>query len=169
MSLSSKDCRAALDIKFITKCWGKYVTDLTENELFDDDKEAQVIELHKQPVDLYKILKFEGLVGSGGEAKTVIDKGLVILNSVVEKQKRKKVFSGDVLKFNGMCYQVLCKVSLDSTELENIASENRSSLSIISSFEKATELGLPLFERKSSEDYGKIRRRQNEFHDFEKT
>jgi len=126
VSLSSKDCRAALDIKFITKCWGKYVTDLTENELFDDDKEAQVIELHKQPVDLYKILKFEGLVGSGGEAKTVIDKGLVILNSVVEKQKRKKVFSGDVLKFNGMCYQVLCKVSLDSTELENIASENNS-------------------------------------------
>jgi len=30
------------------------------------------IEINKEPVELFKILKFEGLVGSGGEAKSAI-------------------------------------------------------------------------------------------------
>ena len=33
------------------------------------------IEITKEPVELYKILKFEGIVASGGEAKAVIDDG----------------------------------------------------------------------------------------------
>ncbi len=59
------------------------------------------IVINKEPVELYKILKFEGLVDSGGEAKAVIDEGHVRLNSQVETQKRKKVMSGDIIHFNG--------------------------------------------------------------------
>lgn len=59
----------------------------------------QVVISH-EPVELFKVLKFEGLVGSGGEAKFVIDSGLVQLNGQVETQKRKKVVSGDVIEFN---------------------------------------------------------------------
>ena len=55
------------------------------------------VEINKEPVELYKILKFEGLVNSGGQAKSVIDDGLVTLNGKVETQKRKKVMSGDVI------------------------------------------------------------------------
>ncbi len=55
------------------------------------------VEITKEPVDLYKILKFEGMVNSGGQAKSVIDDGLVTLNGKVETQKRKKIVSGDII------------------------------------------------------------------------
>ncbi|MBL1433620.1 MAG: RNA-binding S4 domain-containing protein [Gammaproteobacteria bacterium] len=57
------------------------------------------VEITKEPVELYKILKFEGLVSSGGEAKLVIDEGMVTVNGKVETQKRKKIISGDIIEF----------------------------------------------------------------------
>jgi len=53
----------------------------------------------KEPVELYKILKFEAMVASGGEAKLVISNGLVQVNGQVEIRKRKKILSGDIIKF----------------------------------------------------------------------
>jgi ribosome-associated protein len=60
-----------------------------------------IVEINQEPVELHKILKFEGLASSGAEAKMVIDQGHVTLNGKTEKQKRKKVMSGDVITFNG--------------------------------------------------------------------
>ena len=57
------------------------------------------IEIKEEPVELYKILKFEGMVASGGEAKHVISEGLVKVNGEVETRKRKKIFSGDSIEF----------------------------------------------------------------------
>ena len=57
------------------------------------------IELIKEPTELYKILKFEGLVASGGEAKIVISKGYVLVNGQIETRKRKKIVSGDTMEF----------------------------------------------------------------------
>lgn len=57
------------------------------------------IEVTHEPVELYKILKFEGMVASGGEAKAVIADGLVSVNGGVETRKRKKIVSGDVVEF----------------------------------------------------------------------
>jgi ribosome-associated protein len=57
------------------------------------------VELTKEPVELYKILKFEGMVASGGEAKHAIAEGQVTVNGVVETQKRKKIVSGDIIEF----------------------------------------------------------------------
>ncbi|MBP6682219.1 MAG: RNA-binding S4 domain-containing protein [Halioglobus sp.] len=54
-----------------------------------------------EPVELYKILKFESLVDSGGQAKTVIADGLVLVNGAVETRKRRKILSGDVIRFAG--------------------------------------------------------------------
>jgi ribosome-associated protein len=54
-----------------------------------------------QPVELYKILKFEGLADSGGAAKAVIEQGLVKVNHTVETRKRKQINSGDVIEFAG--------------------------------------------------------------------
>ena len=59
----------------------------------------RVVEINIEPVELYKILKFEGLVSSGGEAKTVISNGEVVVNGTVETRKRKKMMSGDTLEF----------------------------------------------------------------------
>ena len=48
----------------------------------------QEIEITQEPVELYKILKFESIVSSGGEAKAVIDDGQVLVNGLVETRKR---------------------------------------------------------------------------------
>ncbi len=57
------------------------------------------IEISEEPIELYKILKFENWVASGGEAKQVISEGHVRVNGRVETRKRKKIFSGDVVEF----------------------------------------------------------------------
>ena len=59
----------------------------------------RTVEIHKEPIELYKILKFEGMVGSGGEAKLVISEGDVLVNGKVETRKRKKILSGDIIEF----------------------------------------------------------------------
>ena len=63
--------------------------------------------LSKPAVELYKILKFEGLLSSGGEAKAAIDAGLVKVNGEVETRKRKKVVAGDIVSFNGESVQII--------------------------------------------------------------
>ena len=57
------------------------------------------VEVTKEPVELYKILKFEGMVSSGGEAKSVIAEGQVSVNGKKETRKRNKIFSGDIIEF----------------------------------------------------------------------
>lgn len=67
----------------------------------------KTIYIKHQPVELYKILKFENLVYGGGEAKMAISGGYVLLNGEVETQKRKKIVSGDIIGFDNECYQVV--------------------------------------------------------------
>ncbi|MFH2046638.1 MAG: RNA-binding S4 domain-containing protein [Pseudomonadota bacterium] len=55
--------------------------------------------ISEEPIELYKILKFENMVDSGGQAKYVISEGQVIVNGKIETRKRKKIFSGDVVEF----------------------------------------------------------------------
>jgi len=59
------------------------------------------VEVTEEPVELYKILKFEGMVPSGGEAKSVVGEGMVKVNGAVETRKRKKIMSGDTIEFSG--------------------------------------------------------------------
>jgi len=57
------------------------------------------VTISSEPIELYKLLKFESMVASGGEAKHVITAGLVRLNGQVETQKRKKIIAGDIVEF----------------------------------------------------------------------
>lgn len=66
----------------------------------------KVVEITKEPVELYKILKFEGLATSGAEAKTVISAGKVVVNDVIETRKRKKIYAGDLIKFADQIFQI---------------------------------------------------------------
>ena len=65
------------------------------------------VEINREPVELYKVLKFEGLVASGGEAKMVVAEGLVTVNGQIETQKRKKLVADDVIEFNGEKLQLV--------------------------------------------------------------
>ena len=57
------------------------------------------VEIIIEPVELFKILKFEGMTSSGGEAKLVIEQGQVLVNGKVETRKRKKIVSGDIIEY----------------------------------------------------------------------
>ena len=65
--------------------------------------------LTQSPTELYKILKFEGLSSSGAEAKIAIADGLVKVNGVIERQKRKKIVAGDVVEFAGTTLNINCE------------------------------------------------------------
>ncbi len=53
------------------------------------------------PITLDQFLKQTGIVGSGGEAKVVIQSGDVRLNGAVETRRGKKLAPGDVVEFAG--------------------------------------------------------------------
>ena len=53
--------------------------------------------LRSTPVELFKLLKFEGLANSGGEAKKMIENEMVQVNGEVETRKRKKINAGDII------------------------------------------------------------------------
>jgi ribosome-associated protein len=57
------------------------------------------VEIRNEPIQLYKVLKFEGLVSNGGEAKAAVAEGRVIVNGEVETRKRKQIVSGDIIEF----------------------------------------------------------------------
>jgi ribosome-associated protein len=75
----------------------------------------RVITVNTVPVELYKILKFEGLVGSGAEAKAVVAEGQVKVNGDVETRKRKKILAGDLIEF----VTETLRIVLDETPQEN--------------------------------------------------
>ena len=70
----------------------------------------RVVEINVEPVELCKILKFENMVQSGGEAKFVISEGLVRLNGEVETRKRKKIFAGDIIEYKGEKLKIARKI-----------------------------------------------------------
>ena len=66
----------------------------------------RVVEINREPVELYKVLKFEGLVSSGGEAKLLIGDGQVMVNGEVETRRRRKMLNADVIEFRGESLQL---------------------------------------------------------------
>ena len=67
----------------------------------------EIIEINREPIELHKILKFHGLVASGGEAKQVIDSGLVKVNQQLEMRKRRKMLAGDHIEYDSQTYELV--------------------------------------------------------------
>lgn len=61
----------------------------------------QIIHLRDDFIKLGQALKAAGLVSSGVEAKVVIQDGQVKVNGSVELQRGKKLYSLDIVEFNG--------------------------------------------------------------------
>ena len=59
------------------------------------------IKIKDDYIKLGQALKLAGMVGSGVEAKIVIQDGQVLVNGEVELQRGKKLYSGDIFSFNG--------------------------------------------------------------------
>jgi ribosome-associated protein len=78
---------------------------------------ATLVEINEEPIELYKVLKIGNLISGGGEAKQVISEGYVFLNGEEETRKRKKVYAGDLVSFNGEHLQVALKGQTDHYEM----------------------------------------------------
>ena len=59
------------------------------------------IKIKDDYIKLGQALKLAGMVGSGVEAKIVIQDGQVLVNGEVEIQRGKKLHPGDIFSFNG--------------------------------------------------------------------
>lgn len=66
-----------------------------------DSGKPRAVRVREVPIELCQFLKFGGLAASGGEAKSFITDGDVLLNGVVETQKRKKLQAGDKVTYGG--------------------------------------------------------------------
>jgi ribosome-associated protein len=61
----------------------------------------------KEYIELNKLLKVMNLVQTGGEAHIRIDSGEVAVNGAIEKQRRKKLRTGDLVEFNKETIRIL--------------------------------------------------------------
>jgi ribosome-associated protein len=65
----------------------------------DDSKAMDTVGIRAEPIELFKVLKLDGVVSGGGEAKLLIADGQVRVNGEVETRKRKKISHGDVVAY----------------------------------------------------------------------
>lgn len=66
-----------------------------------DDSTVQEIAIRGESIELAQLLKFAGLVDTGGAAKQVIGAGEVTVNGATETQRGKKIVPGDRVSYNG--------------------------------------------------------------------
>lgn len=64
------------------------------------------IKIKDEYIKLGQLLKLAGLVGSGVDAKYVINEGLVKVNDEVDTRRGKKIYPGDIVSFNGETIKV---------------------------------------------------------------
>jgi len=63
-------------------------------------------DLLSEPLRLDQFLKLRGLVGTGGQAKILIQAGEVKVNGNIELRRRRKLGAGDVIELDGESYSV---------------------------------------------------------------
>jgi ribosome-associated protein len=81
--------------------------------------EHSIIDICVEPIELFKLLKISNLVGGGGEAKTMISEGNVLVNNKVVVQKRKKIRHGDIIEYNGKTIKIAYNPTQKSAEFIN--------------------------------------------------
>ena len=58
------------------------------------------IDIETEYIKLDALLKYAALVGTGGEAKQVINDGMVLVNDEVCTMRGKKIRPGDIVQFD---------------------------------------------------------------------
>jgi len=71
--------------------------------------DSQTATLNSEYIELDKLLKRENLAASGGEAKYLVSQGVVQVNGETETRKRRKLYAGDVVTYNGVNVRIAAK------------------------------------------------------------
>lgn len=59
------------------------------------------ISIHTSNITLDKLLKWAGIIETGGQVKLLVDDEIVYLNGKLVTEKRKKINIGDILEIKG--------------------------------------------------------------------
>ncbi len=65
------------------------------------------VKIHTEYIKLDDLLKFAGIIGSGGQAKAVILDGFVKVNGEVCTMRGKKLRGGEIIEFMGNKLKVI--------------------------------------------------------------
>ena len=65
------------------------------------------IKIHTEYIKLDDLLKFSGMVVTGGQAKAVILEGFVKVNGEICKMRGKKLRGGEIVEFEGNSVKVV--------------------------------------------------------------
>lgn len=63
--------------------------------------------LREEYIKLGQVLKAAGLTESGVDSKMVVLDGLVKVNNIVEKQRGKKIYDGDIVEFDNHFIKII--------------------------------------------------------------
>lgn len=66
------------------------------------------VNIETEYITLTNLLKFAGVVMSGGQAHELIEAGHVSLNGVMVMEKRKKIRAGDKVTVKGLAVITVC-------------------------------------------------------------
>ncbi len=69
-------------------------------------KEPEILSIKGDTIQLDAALKLSGIVGTGGQAKLIVQAGDVRLNGEVCDKRTKKLKNGDVFQFENKLYEV---------------------------------------------------------------
>lgn len=63
--------------------------------------------LNGEFIELHKLIKLLDLVDTGGQAKMLIEDGLVLRNGVIETRKRAKIIKGEKIQIGDVTITVI--------------------------------------------------------------
>ena len=72
----------------------------------ESSSSERVVAVREEPIELSRLLKLAGATESGGEAKQIINDGLVRVNGEVEMRKGRKLRARDRVTYGGDTFVV---------------------------------------------------------------
>ena len=65
------------------------------------------ISIHTESIQLDQLLKWAGIIESGGQVKPLLEEKMILVNGNIETAKRRRLFPGDTVEILEVgCWQV---------------------------------------------------------------
>lgn len=71
--------------------------------------QKEIVEITSEFITMDKLLKFSGVADTGGQAFLMVEDGVVRLNGQLVKEKRKKVYPGDIVNIDNQIELTVAK------------------------------------------------------------
>lgn len=68
------------------------------------------IEIHTDSIHLDQLLKWAGVISSGGQIRDMLDEQMIKVNGNLVTERRKKICPGDIVEISAIGIWKVCKV-----------------------------------------------------------